>query len=175
MFREDLFRELRKLKKEFPSVEPGQLKEVGTILRYAEKDIEDTTKYLVDYEKLFTKEIDITGEKFVGMLLVTWLTPFPGLLNLIFLWKNRPQRIRAIIALATGIAANICLAIVLDNLNPLKPAIGILFYLALQLWGIVIGLDVWMTMEAHGAYKRSKRLRDALWQKYSLLLIETIS
>ncbi len=79
--------------------------------------------------------------KLVFMLLITWLTPFSGLGNLLFLWNDHHFRLRAIIALAVTLA----IAIPLYHLYT-----GVLIHL---------GMNVWMTLDAIAAFKRSEAAR----------------
>lgn len=79
----------------------------------------------------------------VFMLLITWLTIFAGLGNLIFLWKDKAFRLRAIIALAVAVTFTIT--------APLYP-----FYVGLL---VQVGMSVWMTLDAITAFKRSEAAR----------------
>jgi hypothetical protein len=79
--------------------------------------------------------------KMVFMLLITWLTPFVGLGNLLFLWRDHHFRLRAIIALAVTLTIAI----------PLYPLYSGFF--------IHLGLAVWMTLDAIAAFKRSEAAR----------------
>ncbi|MCP4363823.1 MAG: hypothetical protein GY800_00760 [Planctomycetes bacterium] len=83
--------------------------------------------------------------KMVFMLLITWLTPFSGLGNLIFMWNNNHYRRRSIIALGVGLGAGVIPHIVLGALHG-----GWFAYL---LEGTQLGMDIWMTVDAVTAYR----------------------
>ncbi len=85
--------------------------------------------------------------KMVFMLLITWLTPFSGLGNLIFLWNNNHYRRRSAIALGIGLGAGVIPHVVLGTQ-------GWTFSHALE--GIQLGMDIWMTLDAVAAYKKSR-------------------
>ena len=79
--------------------------------------------------------------KIVFMLLITWLTPFVGLGNLIFLWSDKSFRLRAIIALAVTLAIAV----------PLYPLYAGFF--------IHLGMAIWMTLDAITAFRRCQAAR----------------
>jgi hypothetical protein len=79
------------------------------------------------------------------MLLITWLTIFAGLGNLIFLWKDHHFRLRAIIALAVAVTFTIT--------APLYP-----FYVVAL---VQVGMSVWMTLDAITAFRRSEAARSS--------------
>lgn len=54
---------------------------------------------------------DVGFGKFLIMILVTWLTLFPGLGNLIFLWYDLRYRNNAITALAVSFTCYIVIAV----------------------------------------------------------------
>ncbi len=86
-----------------------------------------------------TVNVDIW--KLVFMLLITWLAMLPGLGNLIFLWRDKAFRLRAIIALAVTVA------------------IAIPLYQLYTGFFIHLGMAVWMTLDALTAFKRSEAAR----------------
>ncbi|MDI6759860.1 MAG: hypothetical protein QMD05_03450 [Candidatus Brocadiaceae bacterium] len=170
MIKEDLFKYLRGFTKGHPFT-ASSLKEIAIRRGYSEEDAEDTVKYLEEYEKALPWA-DITKGKMAGMIAVTLLTPFIGLLNLIFLWRDKSQRIRSIIALAGSLTLTILfgtvpLTIVFFTFFPL-PLIFFphffnkslyLYQLSGQLSSIATGcqtgLVIWMVVEAIKAYQRS--------------------
>ncbi len=85
--------------------------------------------------------VSVSGWKLVFMLLITWLTIFVGLGNLLFLWKDHHFRLRAIIALAVTLA------------------IAIPLYSLYTGFFIHLGMAVWMTLDAITAFKRSEAAR----------------
>ncbi len=89
------------------------------------------------------RTVNVSGWKLVFMLLITWLTPFVGLGNLLFLWRDHHFRLRAIIALAVTLA----LAIPLYHLYT-----GFFIH---------VGMAVWMTLDAIAAFKRSEAARSS--------------
>ena len=66
----------------------------------------------------------------------------PGLGNLIFLWRDKSFRLRAIIALAVTVA--------------IAFPLGITFFVG---FFIYLGMAVWMTLDAITAFKRSEAAR----------------
>ncbi len=92
--------------------------------------------------------------KMVFMLLITWLTPFSGLGNLIFMWNNDHYRRRSAIALGVGLGAAVIPHIVIGTMH------GWTFSHALE--GTQLGMDIWMTFDAVAAYKKSRAARTAV-------------
>lgn len=150
---EDLFKYLRGFTKRQPFT-ASSLKEIAIKRGYSEEDAQDTIKYLEEYEKLFKGKADVTVGKLIGMIAVTWVG-FPGLLNLIFLWRDKSQRIKSIIAVGLNLALYIpyfCNPYAfMEIVNPA--------------WVFVfgIGVRIWMTVEASMAYKTSKALKSKIW------------
>lgn len=168
MIKEDLFKYLRGFTKGHPFT-ASSLKEIAIRRGYSEEDAEDTVRYLEEYEKSLPG-VDITKGKLAGMIAVTLLTPFIGLLNLIFLWRDESQRIRSIIALAVSLTLAILfgtvpLTIIFFTFFPLP----LLFFpqifskslyqlpgpLSLVTTVCQTGLVIWMVVEAIKAYQRS--------------------
>ncbi|MHC4197000.1 MAG: hypothetical protein ACYSRP_03685 [Planctomycetota bacterium] len=89
------------------------------------------------------RTVNVGVWKMVFMLLITWLTPFAGLGNLLFLWRDHHFRLRAIIALAVTLA----IAIPLYHLYT-----GIFIH---------VGMNVWMTLDAVAAFKRSEAAKSS--------------
>ena len=87
--------------------------------------------------------VSVSGWKLVFMLLITWLTPFSGLGNLLFLWRDHHFRLRAIIALAVAVTFTIT-----ASLYP--------FYVGVL---VQVGMSVWMTLDAIAVFKRSEAAR----------------
>ncbi|MEE9488773.1 MAG: hypothetical protein ACUZ8A_00920 [Candidatus Bathyanammoxibius sp.] len=85
--------------------------------------------------------------KFLIMILVTWLTPFPGLANLLFLWPYPYYRSGACAALGISIAIPFIIAIL--------AAVGLIgladfsFYIAAIIY---FAMRVWMTLDAISAF-----------------------
>ncbi|MDI6759861.1 MAG: hypothetical protein QMD05_03455 [Candidatus Brocadiaceae bacterium] len=149
---EDLFKYLRGLTKKQPFT-ASSLKEIAIKRGYSEEDARDTIKYLEEYEKLFKGKADVTAGKLAGMIVITWFA-FPGLLNLIVLWRDESQRIKSIIALGLSLALYIAYFA-----NPYV-FVGILT----SAWFVFgLGLKIWMTVEASMAYKTSKALKSKIW------------
>ncbi len=92
--------------------------------------------------------------KMVFMLLITWLTPFSGLGNLIFLWNNDHYRRRSAIALGVGLGAAVIPHAVTGAMHWWT------FSHALE--GIHLGMNIWMTLDAVAAYKKSTAARTAV-------------
>lgn len=88
----------------------------------------------------------IGGWKFVFMLLITWLTWFSGLGNLIFLWNDLHYRKRAAIALGVGLGAAVIPHATLVSTQ------GWLFGHIFE--AVQLGMDIWMTFDAISAYKK---------------------
>lgn len=91
------------------------------------------------------RTVSVSIWKLVFMLLITWLTIFAGLGNLIFLWRDKAFRLRAIIALAVAVTFTIT--------APLYP-----FYVVAL---VQVGMNVWMTLDAITAFKRSEAARSS--------------
>ncbi len=91
------------------------------------------------------RTVSVSVWKLVFMLLITWLTIFAGLGNLIFLWKDHHFRLRAIIALAVAVTFTIT--------APLYP-----FYVVAL---VQVGMSVWMTLDAIVAFRRSEAARSS--------------
>ncbi len=94
-------------------------------------------------------KLQIGGWKLVFMLLITWLTPFSGLGNLIFCWRDRHYRHRAIIAVAVAVGVGLIPHAVMGSV------FGWIFRVA---W---VGMGVWMTFDAFAVYKLCRRQRSA--------------
>lgn len=88
----------------------------------------------------------VGGWKLVFMLLITWLTWFSGLGNLIFLWNDLHYRKRAAIALGVGLGAAVIPHATLVSTQ------GWLFGHFFE--AVQLGMDVWMTLDAISAYKK---------------------
>lgn len=93
----------------------------------------------------------VGGWKFVFMLLITWLTWFSGLGNLIFLWNDLHYRKRAAIALGVGLGAAV---IPHATLVSTQGWFFGHFFEAVQL-----GMDIWMTFDAISAYKKYRPVK----------------
>lgn len=85
--------------------------------------------------------------KFLIMLLVTWLTPFPGLANLLFLWPYPYYRAGASTAL--GVSITCFLVIVILTAVELIGVADVAFYVS---WIIILAMKIWMTMDAISAF-----------------------
>ena len=94
-------------------------------------------------------KLQIGGWKLVFMLLITWLTPFSGLGNLIFCWRDRHYRHRAIIALAVAVGV---------GLIPHPVMGGVFGWVFRAAW---VGMSVWMTFDALAVYKLCRGQRSA--------------
>ena len=94
---------------------------------------------------------DVGFGKFLIMILVTWLTLFPGLGNLIFLWYDLRYRNNAITALAVSFTCYIVIAVLVGVEFVSMADLGyiIVFF-------IVLGLRIWMTLDAIKSYNESK-------------------
>lgn len=92
--------------------------------------------------------LQISGGKLTGMLLITWLTTFIGLGNLIFLWGDKRHRKRAAIALGLSLGTWLIILI-----------LAILVFgavlIPLAVW-LPLGMAIWMTIDAINAYKTYK-------------------
>lgn len=87
------------------------------------------------------------------MLLITWLTWFSGLGNLIFCWRDRHYRHRAIIALAVSVGIGLIVHVVTSGV------FGWIFgHAFVAAW---IGMGVWMTFDAFAVYKLCRGQRSA--------------
>ena len=139
MFREALYKQIKTWKK-FGYAD-NELKELSTERGYSEKDINDTLRYF-EMEEKESFPADISKGKLVAMIAVSWATPFPGLLNIIFLWKAKGYRENAIIALVVAI---------LFLSLPYAVTGGVLV--------VHLGIAIWMTVNAARAYNKSKKLR----------------
>ncbi|HHT9152752.1 MAG TPA: TrkH family potassium uptake protein [Candidatus Hypogeohydataceae bacterium YC40] len=157
------------MKKEAPFTEPSELKEKGIQLGYSEADTEDTVKYLEEQEKLYVSLVDITKGKLAGMLAITWLTIFPGLLNLVFLRRDKSQRAKSIIALSINLTVALPLSIlaVLFTEQFEKEVVKVM---EVTSWSINFCLAIWMTVEACRAYKRSKMAKGVVKRSYGVKL-----
>ncbi|MCP4364673.1 MAG: hypothetical protein GY800_05175 [Planctomycetes bacterium] len=91
--------------------------------------------------------------KMVFMLLITWLTPFSGLGNLILMWNNDHYRRRSAIALGVGLGAGVIPHAVLGTQ-------GWSFSHIME--ATQLGMDIWMTFDAVAAYKKSRAARTAV-------------
>ncbi len=85
--------------------------------------------------------------KFLIMILVTWLTPFPGLANLLFLWPFPYYRSGAITALGISITCFIVI-IILAGIGLIGLA-DVAVYIAAV---IVFAMKIWMTIDAISAF-----------------------
>ena len=85
--------------------------------------------------------------KFLIMLLVTWLTPFPGLANLLFLWPFPYYRAGASTALGVSIAC--FLVVVILTSTEFIGVADVAFYVTLI---IILVMKIWMTMDAVRAF-----------------------
>ncbi|MCB7129624.1 MAG: hypothetical protein NOU37_06600 [Candidatus Brocadiales bacterium] len=84
--------------------------------------------------------------KFIIMLLVTWLTLFPGLGNLIFLWASPYYRIGAITALVIALGSSLAMWLLAgDSIFDIRYII---------LFIVIIAMKIWMTLDAVSAYER---------------------
>ncbi|HHT9120553.1 MAG TPA: hypothetical protein ACFYD3_08460 [Candidatus Hypogeohydataceae bacterium YC41] len=90
------------------------------------------------------RPVRIGADKLAAMLLITWLTTLVGLGNLIFLWKDKRFRKRAIIAL--GLSQGTGLIIII-----LSSFICIIGLIPLASF-IPLGMAIWMTIDAINAY-----------------------
>lgn len=93
--------------------------------------------------------LEIGGGKLTGMLLITWLTCFIGLGNLIFLWRDLRYRKRA--AAALGLTLGTGLIILILSVS----VIGAIF-IVFAIW-IPLGMAIWMTVDAISAYGKYKK------------------
>ncbi len=87
------------------------------------------------------------------MLLITWLTPFSGLGNLIFCWHDRHYRRRAIIALAVAVGVGLIPHAVTGGVFG-----WVLSHVFRAAW---VGMGVWMTFDAFAVYKLCRGQRSA--------------
>jgi hypothetical protein len=87
--------------------------------------------------------------KFLIMMLVTWLTPFPGLANLFFLWRYPYYRSGAITAIGISVVCYIVIS-VLAGVGLIGLA-DLSFIIAVVL---IIAMKVWMTLDAVNAFIR---------------------
>jgi hypothetical protein len=94
----------------------------------------------------------VDGTQLAVMLLITWLTCFVGLGNLIFLWSDLRYRRRAAIALGLTLGTAFIILILLFSI------IGIVLIL-FAIW-IPLGMAIWMTIDAISVYKKSKILSE---------------
>lgn len=90
--------------------------------------------------------------KFLIMILVTWLTPFPGLANIIFLWDYLYYRSGATTALAVAFTAYLVLGIL--SFMGLITLASISYIIAFV---VVLGLRIWMTLDAITAFVPYRR------------------
>ncbi len=89
-------------------------------------------------------KLRIGGWKLVFMLLITWPGMLPGLGNLIFCWRDRHYRDRAVIALAVSVVVGLIPHAVMGGM-------GWTFSHVFQVTHI--GMGVWMTFDAIKVYK----------------------
>lgn len=87
--------------------------------------------------------------KLIVIIAITWITPFAGLGNLIFIWANPNYRKNAIVALSITIVSSL-VATILIHVAGLSEAVHIVALL------IAAGMRVWMTIDAVNAYRRYK-------------------
>jgi hypothetical protein len=87
--------------------------------------------------------------KFLIMILVTWLTPFPGLANLFFLWRYPYYRSGAITAIGISVVCYIVIS-VLAGVGLIALA-DLSFIITVV---IIIAMKVWMTLDAVNAFIR---------------------
>ncbi len=89
-------------------------------------------------------KLQIGGWKLIFMLLITWLTPFSGLGNLIFCWRDRHYRDRAVIALAVAVVASLIPHAVMGGMG------WTFSHIFRVVW---VGMSAWMTFDAIKVYK----------------------
>lgn len=85
--------------------------------------------------------------KFLIMILVTWLTPFPGLANLLFLWPFPYYRAGAITALSISVASFLVI-VILAGIG----LIGLADLAAVIIFIILFAMKIWMTIDALSAF-----------------------
>ncbi|MEE9201412.1 MAG: hypothetical protein V3V45_08210 [Candidatus Brocadiales bacterium] len=85
--------------------------------------------------------------KFLIMILVTWLTPFPGLANLLFLWPFPYYRAGAITALGVSVACFMVI-VILAGIG----LIGLADLAAVIIFIILFAMKIWMTIDALSAF-----------------------
>ncbi len=85
--------------------------------------------------------------KFLIMILVTWLTPFPGLANLLFLWPFPYYRAGAITALGISVACFLVI-VILAGIG----LIGLADLAAVIMFVILLAMKIWMTIDALSAF-----------------------
>ncbi len=85
--------------------------------------------------------------KFLIMILVTWLTPFPGLGNIILLWNYPYYRAGAAAALALACTSYLVIGIL--TFMSLVTLADISYIVAFV---VVLGMRVWMTLDAVTAF-----------------------
>ncbi len=99
-----------------------------------------------------SQTLRVDGTQLVVMLLITWLTCFVGLGNLIYLWRDLRYRKRAAIALGLTLGTGFIILFLIVSI------IGIVFILFF-IW-IPLGMAIWMTVDAISAYEKSKILSE---------------
>lgn len=85
--------------------------------------------------------------KFLIMILVTWLTPFPGLANLLFLWPFPYYRAGAITALGISVACFLVI-VILAGIG----LIGLADLAAVIIFIVLFAMKIWMTIDALSAF-----------------------
>ncbi len=93
--------------------------------------------------------MDVGIGRLTAMILITWLTPFVGLGNLILLWADPYYKKRAIIALSASIGSALAAPVLVHLMGTAES----IYLLALL---VTIGMRVWMTIDAvlaHAVYK----------------------
>ncbi|MFQ5862456.1 MAG: hypothetical protein ACE5IC_04970 [Candidatus Brocadiales bacterium] len=129
----------------------GTLRAMAMSRGFDDQTFSDTLAFVKE-EPLYFQRIckpDIGRGKLAGIIAINFATSVVGLGNLIFLWRSRPQRVKAIVALALNVVA----------VTPL---------MLVTLYGyfLVLGLGIWMTVEAVRCYSESNILRYKLAEKY---------
>ncbi len=116
---------------------------------FDEQVFSDTLDYYRKEPVYFTRigRTNIGKGKLIAMIVISWCTLLVGLGNLIFL-KGRRRR-NAIIALSVVFVVGMPL-----------------FYVSFAAYLVVMGLSVWMTIDAVNSYRGSKWRRRRLADEY---------
>ncbi len=85
--------------------------------------------------------------KFLIMILVTWLTPFPGLANLLFLWPFPYYRSGAITALSVSVTCFLVI-IILAGIGLIGLGDVVVYITVI----ILFAMKIWMTIDAISAF-----------------------
>lgn len=127
----------------------SELKALALSMGLDGQTFDDTLKYYRQEPLYFTKihRSNIGKGKLAAMIAISWCTWLVGLGNLIFL--KGPLRRNAIIALSVTVAVGMPL-----------------LYVSFTAFFMVMGLAVWMTIDAINSYRMSKWRRRRLADKF---------